>query len=278
MAIDYDTEYNNRARVKEHPEILARMAEASAAYREERKAKGLTELRSSYGWSGRQMLDIFLSEAGRDAPVMLFIHGGYWRALQPSDFSIVARGLNAHGVTVALAGYDLCPQVGIGDIVNQLRRACYSLWRRFGKRIVVCGHSAGGHAAAAMLATDWPRYGAPAGLVPAGIAISGLFDLKPLMATTMNADFKLDAAEAGRLSPLFWTPPAGTTFDAIVGAEESGEYLRQSRTLAEAWSKSGVTTRYEAVAGANHFTVIEPLADPDGAMVKRLAQLARDAG
>ena len=224
------------------------------------------------------MLDIFLSEAGRDAPVVLFIHGGYWRALQPSDFSIVARGLNAHGVTVALAGYDLCPQVSIGDILNQLRRACYSLWRRFGRSIVVCGHSVGGHAAASMLATDWPRHGAPAGLVPAGIAISGLFDLQPLIATSMNADFKLDAAEAGRLSPLFWTPPAGTTFDAIVGAEESGEYLRQSRTIVEAWDKSGVATRYEAVAGANHFTVIEPLADPDSAMVKRLRELCAQAG
>ena len=124
-----------------------------------------------------------------------------------------------------------------------------------------------------MLATDWGRYGAPAGLVPAGMAISGLFDLQPLIATSMNADFKLDAAEAGQLSPLFWTPPAGTTFDAIVGAEESGEYLRQSRTIAEAWGKSGVATRYEAVAGANHFTVIEPLADLDSAMVKRLREL-----
>ncbi len=148
--------------------------------------------------SPRQFVDIFFSEAGPDAPLAMFIHGGYWRSLQPQMFSSLARGLNMHGVTVALAGYDLCPEVGIGEIVEQIERACLFLWDRFRKRILVFGHSAGGHLAAAMLATDWRTRGAPEDLVPSAMAISGLFDLAPMIATSMNADFKLDEAEARR--------------------------------------------------------------------------------
>lgn len=273
MSIDYDAEYNNRARVKEHPEILARLAHDAAAFRNQVTAEGCAELGVSYGPSERQFLDIVFSAAGTDAPLALFIHGGYWRALHPHDFSSLARGLVAHGVTVATAGYDLCPTVGIGDIVAQIERACLLLWDRFRKRILVYGHSAGGHLAAAMLATDWRRHGAPDDLVPAAYAISGLFDLVPMTATFMNADFKLDEVEAHRISPLFWTPPAGRTLDAVVGGDESGEFLRQSRKIVDRWGAAGVRTRYEAVPGANHFTVIEPLADPRSAMVQRLVAL-----
>ena len=115
----------------------------------------------------------------QDAPIAVFIHGGYWRALQPSAFSQVAKGLNAHGVTVALIGYDLCPQVSISDIVDEVRRACVFLWKRFGKPLLVHGHSAGGHLAAVMIATEWQKLGAPEDLVPAAMGISGLFDLGP---------------------------------------------------------------------------------------------------
>jgi arylformamidase len=205
--------------------------------------------------------------------VALFIHGGYWRSLHPHAFSSLARGLNAHGVTVALAGYDLCPDVGIGDIIDQMERACLFLWRHLRRRVLVLGHSAGGHLAAAMLATDWQRHGAPPDVVPAAMAISGLFDLAPMIATSMNVDFGLDEAEARRVSPLFWPAPAGRTLDAVVGGEESDEFLRQSRVIADRWGGAGALTRYEAVPGANHFTVIEPLADPDSAMVRRLLEL-----
>jgi arylformamidase len=275
MPIDYEAEYNNRARVKEHPEILARLAEAAGAYRALATAEGRVEFGASYGASPRQSVDIFFSEAGPDAPLAMFIHGGYWRSLQPQMFSSLAHGLNRHGVTVALAGYDLCPEVGIGEIVGQIERACLFLWDRFRKRILVFGHSAGGHLAAAMLATDWRIRGAPEDLVPSAMAISGLFDLAPMIATSMNADFRLDEAEARRLSPLDWQPPVGRVFDAVVGAAESSEFLRQSRSIVDRWGSAGVETRYEAVSGANHFTVIEPLADPESEMVRRLVEMAR---
>src|SRR5262245_1406386 len=124
MQVDYEAEYNNRARVPEHPEILGRMAKAAAAYRETASARKRADLGVRYGTTARQLLDIFHAPAGGSPPVAMFIHGGYWRSLEPAAFSQVAAGLNARGVTVALAGYDLCPQVGIGDIVEQMRKAC----------------------------------------------------------------------------------------------------------------------------------------------------------
>jgi len=274
--IDYEVEYDNRARVPEHPQILAAWAREAAAYRDETAAERRAELGIPYGATARQTIDLFSPPGGGAAPLALFIHGGYWRALEPGLFSHMARGLNGHGVAVAVAGYDLCPRARIADIIGEMRQACLYLWRRFGRRILVCGHSAGGHLAACLLATDWKAVAPemPADLVPAAYAISGLFDLAPLVGIAMNQDLRLDAEEARRVSPLYWAAPTGRTLDAVVGALESPEFLRQSRIIADGWGKAGVVTRYEAVPQTNHFTVIDALADPHSAMVSRLAALA----
>jgi arylformamidase len=273
MSIDYAAEYNNRARIAGGDEILARMAKGSADYRALALARWPDDMSLHYGTTERQFIDLFRAESAGNAPLAMFIHGGFWRSLDPTHFSQVARGLNGRGIDVALAGYDLCPQVSIGSIVGQMRQACLYLWGRFGKRILVFGHSAGGHLAAALFATDWEHLGAPTDLVPVATGISGVYELAPLMQTPMNDDFRLDLEEANRLSPLYWHPPAGRPFDVIVGDAESSEFLRQSRTLADVWGKAGVVTRYEAPS-ANHFTVIGPLAEPASPMVERLAALA----
>jgi arylformamidase len=186
----------------------------------------------------------------------------------------MARGLNGRGFAVAVMGYDLCPIVTIADIIEQARRACVFLWQRFGRKLLVYGHSAGGHLTAAMVATDWhalyPK--APPDLVPAGYAISGVFDLTPLVSVSMNQDLRLDAEEARRVSPLFWPVAPGRVFDAAVGAEESSEFKRQSQTLEQTWYERKAETNYEVLPG-NHFVVIDPLADPASAMVARLVQL-----
>jgi arylformamidase len=211
----------------------------------------------------------------KDSPLALFIHGGYWKSLEPSSFSQMARGMNAHGVTVAVSGYDLAPQVSIAEIIRQTQAACLFLWRRFKKRIMVSGHSAGGHLAACMVATDWKALdaGAPADLAPAGYAISGVFDLTPLIHLGNNVDFKLDEASARQSSPLFWNVERGRVLDAVVGGAESSEFLRQSKIMAEGWRGKGVETRYEAIPGLNHFTVCDPMLDEDSAMTRRLVEL-----
>jgi arylformamidase len=277
MPIDYEAEYNNRARVPEHPEIFARWTREAEDYRAEAMKERRAELGLSYGSSLRQFIDMFSARQAVTTPLALFIHGGYWRSLDPSLFSHMARGLNAHDVTVAVVGYDLCPEVTIAEIIEQIRHACLFLWLRTGQRMMIYGHSAGGHLAATMLATEWQaRYPkAPPDLVPAAYSISGLFDLTPLVGIPMAHDLRLDDSEARSVSPLFWPAPKGRPFDAVVGALESSEFLRQSRTVADSWGKAGAQTRYEAIPGTNHFTVIDALADPHSAMVGRLAELAR---
>jgi arylformamidase len=273
--IDYEAEYNNRARVPEHAEIFSRWQKEAAAYRDEASRENCAELGLAYGPSPRQTLDIFVAKAAADAPLALFIHGGYWRSLEPGIFSHMARGLNAHGIDVAIAGYDLCPQVTIGEIIAQLRLAALFLSDTFGQRITVYGHSAGGHLAACLLASEWTALdpNAPADLVPAAYAISGLFDLTPLIGISMNQDLRLDEQQARAASPIFWPLPTSGVLDAVVGGLESSEFLRQSKIIVDAWDKGGAETRYEAVPGANHFTVIDPLSDPASKMVERLVEL-----
>jgi arylformamidase len=277
MPIDYEAEYNNRARVPEYAEIFARWTRAAEEYRVEAMQARRAELGLSYGETQRQFIDLFSPRPDVTTPLALFIHGGYWRSLEPAMFSHMARGLNSHGIAVAVAGYDLCPDVTIAEIIEQIRHACIFLWLRTRQRMIVYGHSAGGHLAGAMVATDWHTLypNAPADLVPAAYSISGLFDLAPLVGIAMNQDLRLDAESAREVSPLLWAAPKGRVFDAVVGDLESSEFLRQSRVIAEAWSKTGARARYEEIAGTNHFTVIDALSDPGSTMVARLVDLAR---
>ncbi|AOO81192.1 alpha/beta hydrolase [Bosea vaviloviae] len=269
---DYETEYNNRARVPEHPGIIAGWASDAAAYRE----GAVCELGVSYGESARQYYDLFKPQAVRGEAIVMFIHGGYWQALDPSFFSHMARGLNQLGVPVAVAGYDLCPQVELGHIVWEMQQAAAALWRRFNLPIVAAGHSAGGHLSACLLATDWKNVDAelPEKLVPAAYGISGLYNLKPLTETSINGALNLTMEAAERESPLFWPAPSPLLMDAVVGGAESEEYLKQSRRIVDVWGIEGVQTRYGEILGANHFTVLADLTDPASAMSRRLAELA----
>jgi arylformamidase len=274
MPIDYEKEYDNRARVPEHPEIFARWQREGAAFR---AAARDAELELKYGPSPRQTIDLFpAKDDDASTPLALFIHGGWWRSLEPAMFSQMAAGPNAKGVTVAVAGYDLCPQVTIATIIEQMRAACLWLWRKQRKRIMVVGHSAGGHLAACMLAQEWKAFAsdAPVDLVPCAYAISGVFDLAPLVNISVNQDLRLDDAEARHVSPLFWHLPAGRMLDAVVGALESSEFLRQSHAIVETWRQSMAQTRYEEIAGANHFTIVDPLSQAGSAMTRRVCDLA----
>ena len=266
--IDYEVEYNNRARVPESPAIMAGWAKDAARYRERHAPRSI-----AYGPRTRNSIDFF---SGNDeGPIVVFIHGGYWQAFDGSAFSHLAGGLNAHGIGVAIPSYDLCPAVTIDEIIGEMRLATREL-ARLGRSLVVSGHSAGGQLAACMLATDWPAYDAslPRDLVTAAYAISGLFDLGPLVETSINNALRLDPETARAASPLFWEAPSHGSLDAVVGEHESAEYFRQSRTIVDVWGLAGVATRFGTVAGANHFTAIAPLADPGSPLVARLKQLA----
>ena len=273
--MDLAAEYNNRALVPDHPVHIARWAAEARAYRETAEA----ELDLAYGARPRNRVDVFHGKAqgradGGAAPMVLFIHGGYWRSLDKSSFSHVAGPANALGLDVAVAGYTLCPEVTISDIIDEMRQCCLYLSQRYGRRIVLAGHSAGGHLAACMAATDWALLGARPDLIQAGLSISGLFDLRPLMATPMNDDLRLTTVEAITASPLFWPVPAPVPFDSWVGGKESFEFLRQARSLPAAWQGLGLRSSYVVANGEDHFTIGDLLSRPDHPMTRRLMELA----
>jgi len=228
--------------------------------------------RIAYGPGPREVLDLFTPEGQPEAPVVVFLHGGYWQALEGAAFHGIAPALLSHGVALALPTYDLAPAVSLGQILRQVRAATELIRDRTGYRPLVFGHSAGGHMAAALLSE---------GRAGAAVAISGVFDLAPLLETSLNAALKLDPLMATALSPIHWpvpdgSSPGGTTLDCWVGAEESREFLRQSHAMADRWGAAGADTRVVELPGLNHFTVLDPLFEADSPEVARLVQLAHE--
>jgi arylformamidase len=268
--MDLAAQYNNRALVPDHERIISGWYADAAAYRGAARA----DLDIAYGARPRNRVDIFHPAETAAGPLVVFIHGGYWRSLDKSAFSHMAAGANAHGFTVAVPTYSLCPEVTIPDIVDELRQCCLFLHKTFNRPLVIAGHSAGGHLTACMAATDWSHFGTTETVVQAGFSISGIFDLRPLMATPLNDDLKLTSQTAMMASPLFWPVPRNLPFDSWVGAKESQEFLRQSRSIAAAWTGLGMNVPHVEVPGANHFSVPADLADPDSAMTIRLVELA----
>ena len=262
---DYcDREYNARAAIEEAPRILASWTERAAVTRRQRA--GLLDL--PYGESAAERLDIFPSPLER-APLLVYIHGGYWRALDKSDFSWVAPAFVDHGVAVAVPNYGLAPATPIEEIVRQMLRAMAWLYRKAEdlgfdqQRIYVSGHSAGGHLSAMMIAAIWSRFAAdlPDNLVKGALAVSGVFDLEPLVhAPFLNGDLQLDVERASTLSPARIMPATKAPVYTAVGGDESSEFKRQSALLAKRWKHNVV--REVPMAGFNHLTVNEQLANP----------------
>jgi len=199
----HDSQYNNRARVPEALALLQRWTEASTLARK----RMVCLLDQAYGDEPGEQLDVFPAKAS-GAPVLVFIHGGYWRSLDKSDHTFVAPAFVTAGAMVVVPNYALCPAVSMEQIALQTTRALAWTWRnaaRFGgdpARITVVGHSAGGHLAAMLLAGRWPQVGndLPAQLVTGALSLSGLFDLQPLrQAPFLQADLRLSPASVRRL-------------------------------------------------------------------------------
>ncbi|MFN3567075.1 MAG: alpha/beta hydrolase [Burkholderiaceae bacterium] len=272
-----EREYNARAAIPDHPQIFARWAEQAAATRRLRPC--LVDL--PYGESSAEKLDLFPAR-NDNAPLLVFIHGGYWRSLDKSDFSWVASPFVNHGIAVALPNYGLAPKVALEDIVRQTLRALAWLYRnadQYGfdpNRIYVSGHSAGAHLTAMTMAALWDVYAPdlPRNLVKGGLAISGLYDLEPLVhAPFVNVDLKLDVARARRLSPAYMPPATRAPLYTAVGALESSEFRRQNALIGRRWSANLV--RDVPMPGCNHLTVCDELASPASPLFDAAIELVR---
>jgi arylformamidase len=271
----FDAQYNNRARIPEHPAILAHWAEASARAYE--RPGWVCDL--AYGDDASERLDI-LSATHPGAPVLVYIHGGYWRALDKRDQSFVAPPFADAGSMVVLLDYALCPAVTMERIVLQLVGALAWVHRHAAshggdpRRIVVAGHSAGGHLATMLLACDWRAVSPdlPADLVKSALSISGIYELEPLRhAPFLAADLGLTAASALRLSPAFMPAPQRGSLATVVGGNESEEFLRQADLIAQAWGARVVAA--ERIAKRNHMDVLNELADPRSTTYRLALQL-----
>ena len=270
----FDAQYNNRARVPEAATaVLPRWAEASALVR----ARMTCALDVPYGDGPGETLDVFPARKS-DSPILVFIHGGYWRALDKADHSFVAPAFVQGGAMVVVPNYALCPAVSIRDIALQMVAAVTWTWRHIARhggdptRIVVAGHSAGGQLAAMMLACRWPQVDAdlPAGLVRKALSVSGVFDLRPLVHTPfLKGDLRLTDASAREVSPALMPAPASGRLVTVAGGAESAEFLRQNRLIRKAWGPRAVPV-CEDLPGLNHFSVLEDLSE-SGTRLNRLA-------
>lgn len=260
-----DSMYNNRALVPEHAMHFARWAEAS----EDAREAHLCQTNIAYGDGPMEMLDVFPSTRP-GSPVVVFIHGGYWRSLDKSEHSFIAPAFKNLGGCVFIPNYALCPAVSIPDITLQMVKALAWVYRNAKKyggdpsRIYVVGHSAGGHLAAMLLDCLWPAYGKdlPADLVKGAMSISGLYDLEPIMHTPFLKDsLRLTPEQVRLASPVLLPAPKQGMLYTVAGADESAEFIRHNKLIQQAWGKQVVPV-CELIPERNHFSVLEDLTAP----------------
>lgn len=256
--MELDDAYANGAYIENAAEYPPRWAASAEDFRNSLHERARLDI--AYGEGARQKFDLFLPE---DTPkgLLIFVHGGYWLAFDKSTWSHLARGALVHGWAVAMPSYDLCPEVRIADITQQIASAVTRIAAEVAGPIALAGHSAGGHLVARML--DKALLPAEVGeRIKTVIPISPLSDLRPLLRTSMNQKFKMDSAAAIAESPVEMQDRYPAEVTVWVGGEERPAFLDQAVWLVEAWEADHVIA-----LGKHHFNVIEPLADPESDLV-----------
>ena len=273
-----DRQLNLRARWPEHVTFFERWARDSDAVLNSKPV----ERDLPYGSDAEETLDLFpLSGDGPPSPLLMFIHGGYWKSLDKADFAYLAPPFLDSGIAFASVNYTLAPKVGIEHMVQQCRSAVLKLHREAAdhnidpERIFLCGHSAGGHLAAMTMLTLWAQQdlGSPSPSLRGGCAISGVYELAPIQLSYHNEILGLDSETADRMSPIKCLHNPGRPFLCAVGGEETDEFLRQQRAFVQEAGACGWALEAMECAGLNHFSIVEALADPDHALFQAVRGL-----
>jgi arylformamidase len=272
-----DAEYDPSLRVASRQPYMDWYLRESAKARESLDCR----LDIPYGPTPEETLDIFPSRTP-NSPVLMFIHGGYWRALSSKEFSFFASGMVPHGITVAVMNYALCPQVSIAEITRQSRAAVAwlagNIQRYCGNpaNIFVAGHSAGGQQVGMLLSGGCSREAAfAAQLLKGGIAVSGLFDLRPLKHSWLQPSLQLTDDLVSEQSPLMRVPKKAAPVLVSVGGEESASFLAQSLNYLAAWKNAGLYGEYFPQPGYNHYEAVYGFGDPDSALARATAAFIR---
>lgn len=278
---DLNRQYSPRATVPEAPDIMARWRREGTANQAKRSAV------LNYGADDARAIDIFLpSSGGEDRPPLhVYIHGGYWQALDKRDNGQFGAGLVEAGIAVAVLNYPLCPPATVGGIVTDCRDALACLYQEADKYgydrdwITISGHSAGGHLVGMLAATDWTSVhkDLPRDLIKGTVAISGLFEVEPLVHTGLNKALRLTVEQAREISPIRYPVVSPGPIIAAVGGAESDEFRRQSRDYVDHLLGQGVQASYLELPGLNHFTAVEAMADRESVLYTKTVELASRA-
>ncbi len=264
---DWDDAYANGPNIPGGERWPAAWVQPAQAYRDELQGRAHARLDLAYGDRPRNRFDLFLP-AGRPAGLVVFVHGGFWLRLDKSYWSHLARGAVENGYAVAMPSYTLCPDVRLAGITTEVAAAIAEAGSMIEGPIMLTGHSAGGHLVTRMISATSPLPKQVRSRIRNTVSISGVHDLRPLMKTAMNADLRIDAAEAYTESPALLQPLAGARLVCWVGASERPEFIRQNALLANIWIGLGARTCAIEEPGRHHFNVIDGLADPGHALTR----------
>ena len=267
MIEDWDDAYANGAHIEFAADYPPKWARQAQQFRHQMTEKNLADLDIAYGDSERQKLDLFRPE---NAPggLLVFVHGGYWRAFDKSSWSHLAMGAIERGWAVAMPSYDLVPAVSISEITHQIGVAVSKAASLVAGPIRLAGHSAGGHLVTRMICEDSPLAPLVANRIDRIISISGLHDMRPLLKTKMNDDFRMTPSQAEAESVALKQPQGDAELLCWVGENERPEFIRQSALLANIWTGFGVKTSFHQAPGQHHFNVIDGLCDPQSSLAR----------
>lgn len=266
---DWDNAYSNGANIAGGDRWPAAWVEPAQTFRDALSADERAQFDIAYGDRPRNLLDLFLPE-GTPKGLVVFVHGGYWMALDKSYWSHLAKGSIDSGYAVAMPSYSLCPEVRIGDIVREIGAAIGKAAALVEGPIMLTGHSAGGHLVSRMVAAASPLAPDVQSRIRHVVSLSGVHDLRPLINTGMNKTLHIDETEALAESPALLRPMDNVRITCWVGGGERAEFLRQNALLSNIWTGLGATTATVVEPDRHHFSVIDGLADKDHALTRTL--------